>query len=85
MVLKSDNLGATFLASNTACHTKFKHVAIDLKYIRERVEVGSICVVYISGKLQQVDALTKALNPKMFIEQGSNLVKPLDLKLEGKC
>jgi len=75
MQLWSDNRGATLLASNSACHTKLKHVAMDLSYVRERVDQGSVIVSHIPGKHQQADILTKALNPKSFLEQRRNLVK----------
>lgn len=51
IVLKSDNLGATFLASNLICHTKLKYVVMDLKYVRERVEANSVLLTHIVGKL----------------------------------
>lgn len=40
MVLKSDNKGAKFLASNQACNIKLMHVATYLCYDREGVDVS---------------------------------------------
>lgn len=60
MILKSDNLGATFLASNVAWHTKLKRVAMDLKYVRERVEPGSVLLT--KRKMQKAYVLTKTVS-----------------------
>lgn len=77
LTLRFDNLGAMFIASNLVCHSKLKHVAIDLKYVREWVEAGSIVVSHITGKHQQANILMKALKPILFIDQRSNLVREL--------
>jgi len=76
ITLKSDNRGAVFLATNSACHSKLKHVAIDLKYVRERIDAGSVHISHIPGTSQQAELLTKALSPKGFMQQRINLVRP---------
>lgn len=53
MVLKSDNLGATFLASYTMSHSRLKNIAMDMKYVRKGVEVGFIIVTHIPRKFQK--------------------------------
>lgn len=79
MVVNSDNKGATFLATNQICHSKLKHIAIDVDFVKERVEQGVIRVCHILGKDEKADILTKALQPKAFLEQRNNLeVLPQD-------
>lgn len=73
-VVQSDNLGATLQASNQACNTKIKHVAMDLKFVRGKVEAGSVIVMHVLSKYQRANILTKALSPKLFLDQQSNLV-----------
>lgn len=41
LALILDNQGAIFLASNPTSHSRLKHVAIDLHFVREHVENGS--------------------------------------------
>lgn len=72
----TDNKGASFIANNPIGHMKLKHVAMDLGFIRERTEKGSLTVEHIPGALQKADILTKALRPKPF--------KDLQCKLVGE-
>lgn len=70
----TDNKGASFIANNPIGHMKLKHVAMDLGFIRERTDNGTLTVDHIPGKLQKADILTKALRPKPFKELQSKLV-----------
>lgn len=74
MCLKSGNQGATFHASNPNCCSKLKHVVLDFKWVRERVETAIVQLLYTPGKDQRVDTLTKFLGSKAFMEQRANLV-----------
>lgn len=38
MTIHCDNLGATYLSSNPIYHAKTKHMAIELHFVRERIE-----------------------------------------------
>lgn len=51
--LKSNNQDVTFLASNPISHSKLKHVALDFKWVRERVEVELVRLVHIPSKDQR--------------------------------
>lgn len=59
-----DNLAVTCLTSNPIYHAKTKHVAINLHFVRERVEDDTLKVQHISGSEQLADILTKSLRPK---------------------
>jgi len=74
MKLFCDNKGATFVANNPVCHTKLRHVAMDLCFVRERTEAGKVLISHITGNQQRADILTKALKPVSFQELRVNLV-----------
>lgn len=54
---------------------KLKHVAMNLGFIRERIESGSLEVHHIPDTLQKTNILTKTLRPKTFKELQCKLVK----------
>lgn len=47
MRLLSDNQRATFVANNPICHTKLRHVAIDLHFVQEKSDKGDVKVEHI--------------------------------------
>lgn len=49
-------------------HTKLKHIIIDLHFVRERVEKGSLFISHIPGKQQCTDILTKVLQLTPFLD-----------------
>lgn len=67
--------GATYIANNPICHIKLKHVAMDLRFVRERTEKDTLVVRHIPGTQQKADILTKALKPKPFKELQSKVVE----------
>lgn len=74
--LKSDNVGATLLASSQVCHTKLKHVAM-IYGMYKRVEDGTIIAQHILGSDQKDDVLMMALRSKLFLDHRVNLVEIL--------
>ncbi|GKV51222.1 hypothetical protein SLEP1_g57891 [Rubroshorea leprosula] len=56
-----DNIGATYLSSNPVFHSRMKHIAIDLHFVRELVDRKVLHVSHISSHDQLDNALTKAL------------------------
>lgn len=71
MPVQCDNLGATYLTSNQIYdHAKTKHIAIDLHFVRERVEDESLQIQHIVGSKQIADILTK---PRLFFKMQSKL------------
>ncbi|GKV49990.1 hypothetical protein SLEP1_g56708 [Rubroshorea leprosula] len=60
-VLYCDNVGATYLSSNPVMHSRMKHIAIDLHFIRDLVDKRILCVSHIASADQLADGLTKPL------------------------
>ncbi|GKV43628.1 hypothetical protein SLEP1_g50892 [Rubroshorea leprosula] len=56
-----DNIGATYLSSNPVFHSRMKHIAINLHFVRELVDRKVLHVSHISSHDQLADVLTKAL------------------------
>ncbi|PNY01136.1 hypothetical protein L195_g024424, partial [Trifolium pratense] len=56
-----DNLGATYLTVNPVFHSRMKHIAIDIHFVRDHVRNNKIRVQHVSTKDQLADCLTKPL------------------------
>ncbi|KAA0046574.1 Cysteine-rich RLK (receptor-like protein kinase) 8 [Cucumis melo var. makuwa] len=52
---------AISIANNPVQHDRPKHVEIDRHFIKERLDSGSICILYIPSSQQIADVLTKGL------------------------
>ncbi|GKV02336.1 hypothetical protein SLEP1_g14789 [Rubroshorea leprosula] len=63
-----DNVGATHLSSNPIMHTRMKHIAIDLHFVRELVDNQVLRVSHISTLDQLADGLTKPLSTGRFAQ-----------------
>ncbi|XP_040944289.1 uncharacterized mitochondrial protein AtMg00810-like [Gossypium hirsutum] len=61
-----DSSIAVAIAGNLVLHSKFKHVEIDLFFVREKVADGVLQVGHISGSDQIADVLTKSLSVGIF-------------------
>jgi hypothetical protein len=61
-----DNLGAMFLASNSAFHAYTKHIELNYHFVREKVADGTIHVRFVCSKDQIADVLTKPLSTIRF-------------------
>lgn len=82
----TDNLGASFIARNPINHIRLKLVALDLHFVRERMEKGELVVEHIPGMEQWADIFTKALTPSSFLWLQSKLVDAaLSSSREGGC
>lgn len=78
MKILNDNQGATFVANNPIYHTKLRrHVAMDLHFVWEKTDKGEVKVEHIPRIKQMVDILTKALNPKLFLDLRLKLVNSI--------
>ncbi|KAG8488310.1 hypothetical protein CXB51_016328 [Gossypium anomalum] len=65
-LLWCDSSAAVAVANNPVMHSKFKHVELDLFFVRERVADGSFQVGHISSQDQIADILTKPLSVGLF-------------------
>ncbi|GKV43245.1 hypothetical protein SLEP1_g50561 [Rubroshorea leprosula] len=61
-----DNIGATYLSLNPVPHSRMKHIAVDLHFVRDLVEKNVLHVSHISSHDQLADGLTKALSTARF-------------------
>jgi hypothetical protein len=60
--LLCDNLGATHLSFNPVHHSRMKHIQIDLHFVRDLVQKGSLHVKHVHTQDQLADLLTKPLS-----------------------
>lgn len=58
-------------------YSKLKHIAMDLHFVLERTEQGTLMVRHILGNQQLSHLLTKSLRPKPFHELQGKLVEPI--------
>ncbi|KAA0039571.1 Copia protein [Cucumis melo var. makuwa] len=56
-----DNKATISIANNPVPHDRTKYVEIDRHFIKERLDSGSICILYIPSSRQVADVLTKGL------------------------
>ncbi|KAG8499008.1 hypothetical protein CXB51_005388 [Gossypium anomalum] len=61
-----DSVAAVAVAGNPVMHSKFKHIELDLFFVREKVANGVLQVGHISSQDQIADVLTKPLSEGMF-------------------
>jgi hypothetical protein len=57
-----DNLNATHLSFNPVHHSRMKHIQIDLHFVRDLVQKGSLHVKHVHTQDQLADLLTKPLS-----------------------
>ncbi|KAG8479467.1 hypothetical protein CXB51_029912 [Gossypium anomalum] len=68
-----DSSAAVVAASNPVMHLKFKHVELDLFFVREKVAKGSLQMGHVSSQDQVADILTKPLSIGLFSKFRSQL------------
>ncbi|KAG8489179.1 hypothetical protein CXB51_017224 [Gossypium anomalum] len=61
-----DNSGAVAVSANPVLHSKFKHVELDLFFVREKVAAGQLVVGHVPAQNQVADIFTKPLSAPMF-------------------
>ena len=66
-VIWCDNVSAKELAYNSVFHSRTKHIEIDLHFIRDKVLVGDLKILYVLSAEQIADIMTKPLNSPQFI------------------
>ena len=66
MKMYCDNKVVINISHNSVHHDRTKHVEVDRHFIKEKVEDGTICMVYVPTNKQVADALAKALSRRLF-------------------
>ncbi|GKV46639.1 hypothetical protein SLEP1_g53613 [Rubroshorea leprosula] len=61
-----DNVSATYLSVNPVLHSRMKHIAIDLHFVRDLVDRGFLHVSHISTRDKLADGFTKPLASARF-------------------
>ena len=56
-----DNKAAINISLNPVQHDRTKHVEVDRHFIKEKVEDGVICMIYIPTEEQTADIFTQGL------------------------
>jgi len=65
--LLCDNLGATHLSFNPVHHSRMKHIQIDLHFVRDLVQQGSLHVKHVHTQNQLANLLTKLLSRQRIV------------------
>jgi hypothetical protein len=72
-ILWSDNQAAIAIAKNPEHHARTKHIDINLHFLRDYVESGTISIQHVSSKNNIADILTKALSRHLHQDLTSRL------------
>ena len=78
MTVLCDNKATISIAKNPVQHDRTKHVEIDRHFIKEKLEGGTIRLMYIPSSHQTADILTKAL-PRATYENMKSKLGMLDI------
>ncbi|XP_015168891.1 uncharacterized mitochondrial protein AtMg00810-like [Solanum tuberosum] len=70
---KCDNIGAIHLAHNPVFHSRSKHVALDYRFVREKISHGDLVVSHVHTSEQLADLFTKVLASSRFRDLTANL------------
>ena len=65
-ILYCDNISSVYLAHNPVRHQRTKHIEIDIHFVREKVAIGEVKVLFVPSSLQFADVFTKGLPTSLF-------------------
>ncbi|KAG8499759.1 hypothetical protein CXB51_006518 [Gossypium anomalum] len=77
-----DNSSAVAVAAKPVLHSKFKHVELNLFFVREKVASGDLIVVEVPARDQVANILTKPLSVSLF-SRFRSLLRVLPLEEAG--
>ena len=84
MRLYCDNKSAISIAHNPVQHDRTKHIEVDRHFIKETLDSGLICTLYVPSQDNLSDILTKGLKSNYFESIVSKGKIPIH-QLEGEC
>ncbi|XP_022020065.1 uncharacterized mitochondrial protein AtMg00810-like [Helianthus annuus] len=68
-----DNISAIYLSSNPVQHQRTKHIELDIHFVQEHVQRGTIRILHTPTRLQIADIFTKGLPWVLFEDFRSSL------------
>lgn len=74
IIINCDNQSAIAIADNPVQHTRVKHIALRLSFLRECIADGHITMCWVRSADQTADILTKALGPPLFKQHSKTLL-----------
>ncbi|XP_021999438.1 uncharacterized mitochondrial protein AtMg00810-like [Helianthus annuus] len=79
-----DNVSVVYLSGNPVQHQRTKHIELDIHFVREQVQRGSIRVLHVSSRHQIADIFTKGLPRVLFDDFRTSLnIGPPDVSTAG--
>ena len=78
IVINVDNVGAIYLATNTASTGRTRHIDTRYHYVREYVMNGEVEVVFVRSQDNTADLLTKNLPKEEFEKHAGVLVDDIE-------
>ena len=63
-----DNVSAVYMTANLVHHRRTKHIEIDIHFVRDKVALGQVWVLYVPSSHQFTDIMTKGLPIQLFID-----------------
>lgn len=70
-IVYCNNISSVYMTQNPVRHQRTKHVKIDLHFVREKVALGYVKVLFVPSSLQYADIFTKGLPTDVRSFQGS--------------
>ena len=84
VVIYCDSISNIMVANNQVYHSRTKNIEMHYHFVREKVLVGEVDLVYVSTKEEAADIFTKALGTEKLHRFRSLLgVLEIDLSLRG--
>ena len=61
-----DNKAAINISHNSVHHNRTKHMEVNCQFIKEKIEYGTVYMIYVPTSEQVANLLTKALTRRPF-------------------
>jgi hypothetical protein len=74
IVVKSDNVGAIFMAENSSSGVRTHHIDTRYHFVREHVEDGFIKIVFVKSEENNADVFTKNVGKEAYEKHVSKFI-----------